>query len=103
MTTKLTEKESKTIESGHCPDCDSVYFLHGPAGGMSENIRCKHCGKEFCFSPFPGGTDRIDRDCPEYYGGQFDLRKSVDSPYMNTEENPWPLSGRWWKKLLRLN
>lgn len=100
MIEKFTEQESKVFESGHCPDCNGTMFLHGPEAGFSENIRCKGCGHEFNFAPIPGMTERIDRNEPKWYRGEFDLRICFkDSPWVDDKpSNPWLLSLAWWKK-----
>ena len=30
-----------------CPDCGSENFMEGPAGGMSQNVKCSGCGHWF--------------------------------------------------------
>lgn len=74
--TELTEEQNKVLMSGHCPDCASSIFLHGPCGGEAENIRCNGCGKEFWFGP-PFTSMRVDRNAPEFYREPFNLQHDL--------------------------
>ena len=87
-------------EKGLCPDCGNKVFLHGPCGGMAENIRCAECGAEFNFCP-PFEPERINRDEPGLYHGAFRPSDELEQ-YVFTEKKPWPLSLAWWKKLAGL-
>ena len=40
-----------SLNAGHCPDCGGHQFLHGPQGGLTENIKCATCGAKFNFCP----------------------------------------------------
>jgi len=35
------------LEHNGCPDCGSEKFMEGPAGGMSQNVKCAGCGHWF--------------------------------------------------------
>ena len=41
-----------------CPDCGSKSFMEGPAGGMSQNVKCSGCGHWFNLA-FPVFVERI--------------------------------------------
>lgn len=73
---ELTEQQDHRLHRGNCPFCNGTRFLHGPCGGGSENIRCKGCGKEFCFAP-PFKSLVLDRDEPGIYSGEFSLKSEV--------------------------
>jgi hypothetical protein len=85
-------------KEGKCPDCGNGVFLHGPCGGMAENIRCSECGAEFNFAP-PFSPERIDRNEPALYHGAFRVSDELEQNIF-VEPKPWPLSLAWWKKIL---
>jgi ribosomal protein S27E len=93
----LSEEEDSKLMSGHCPDCGSTTFLHGPCGGMAENIRCNGCGSEFWFAP-PFSAERLERNCPECYQRSFDLKNELKQMDMLVENS----NKSWWKRLFRL-
>lgn len=84
-------------KEGRCPNCATEVFLHGPCGGMAENIRCSECGAEFNFSP-PFDPEFLDRNCPAYYHGAFNLRDELIKAgfVFKPDERPW------WKRVLGL-
>ena len=96
----LTEAEEKKMMAGKCPDCGNHIFLHGPCGGMAENIRCFECGSEFNFCP-PMSTDRLDRNEPAFYHGAFDLRQDLmRADALLIEYVPW--YKRLWQRIFHL-
>lgn len=57
---ELSEPQKDMIFiSNMCPDCKQVGFLKGPQGGLSTNIKCKHCSSEFNVCP-PFFAERIN-------------------------------------------
>ncbi len=84
---------------GKCPDCGNGVFLHGPCGGMAENIRCSECGAEFNFCP-PLEPERIDRDMPTLYHGAFRPRDELIQAGMISEKKQadswWTSIRKWW-------
>lgn len=88
----LTNEQEEKIQDGECPDCGNSIFLHGPCGGMAENIRCFHCGAEFNWCP-PFDAERIDRNEPHWYNGTFNLRDEIRR---SMPHKPW------WKRIFGL-
>jgi hypothetical protein len=68
----LTEDEEAFVlarikmELPCCPDCESGYFLEGPSGGGSINVKCdnKNCGSKFNLM-VPLCIDRISDPSPD--------------------------------------
>lgn len=84
---------------GECPDCGNNVFLHGPCGGMAENIRCFECGAEFNFAP-PFDPERLDRNEPAFYHGAFNLRDELlRADMLVVEYVPW--YKRLWQRLVK--
>lgn len=48
-----------------CPNCKNEKMWDGPRGGLSQNIFCPKCGKEWNYSPM--GFDPIIPARPELY------------------------------------
>ncbi len=46
---KLTEKESKILREGKCPDCGKQLYK-GPRGGLAINVQCEN-GHTFWVAP----------------------------------------------------
>lgn len=93
----LTKERNERMSDGECPDCGTSIFLHGPCGGMAENIRCFECGAEFNWCP-PLSTERLDRNEPAFYHGAFNLRDEVRQYHRQFDEPEKP----WWKRFLGL-
>jgi hypothetical protein len=56
----LTDDDIRTLDSGHCPDCNGRGFILGPRGGVSINIKCANldCRSRFNVAS-PGWSHRI--------------------------------------------
>lgn len=60
--TELSPSELNHInEEESCPDCKTGRFLEGPRAGLSINVRCDHCGHEFCLSGVSHRPDKMGR------------------------------------------
>ena len=92
----LNESEEKKMRGGYCPDCGNSIFMHGPCGGMAENIRCFECGSEFNWCP-PLSTERINRNEPGFYHGAFNMRDTLKRIGMLA--SPKEMVESWWKKM----
>jgi hypothetical protein len=54
-------------QSDCCPDCGGAEFVHGPRGGLAQNMKCGGCGSEYNIARYEGRpitVDRIYRDNP---------------------------------------
>lgn len=51
----MTRPRSRRVRFTGCPHCESVRFLPGPRGGMSQNIACERCGARFNVAFFGRG------------------------------------------------
>lgn len=47
-----------------CPSCGGRRWVEGPSGGLSTNIACAGCFREYNHSPF--GLDSIDRSNEDF-------------------------------------
>lgn len=102
MITSLTEEQNSKLMNGKCCVCECEIFLHGPAGGGSENIRCSKCGTEFWMGiPFP--FEKIEGSCPELYRQPFKLSDELFTFEQAWNwENPYKTKKSWWKRLFKL-
>lgn len=56
----FTEVEQEAFDKDRCPFCgNESHWLEGPHGGMSVNLKCKHCGTRVNFMG-PLGCDLIE-------------------------------------------
>ena len=41
------QSDVESFQKGECPNCGSTHFLLGPSGGISQNVQCCGCKKEY--------------------------------------------------------
>lgn len=84
---KITQDEANYIKVAilqkkpECPDCGMGYFLAGPEGGMSQNVRCEHCDAEFNITVWYGSVigerivrrGTVDQERRQFYGRRWNI------------------------------